>query len=87
MRRFLATLMIAAIGTTVVGAGIALAAEIEVTPADPTEGPAELTIDVWDFDPNTPIFASSISSALPGKASAPMNRLIVKPMPQSMATP
>ena len=57
MRRFLTTLTIAAIGTTTVGAGIALAAEVDVTPAAPAEGEAELTIDVTDFDPDTPIYA------------------------------
>jgi len=57
MRRFFATVMIAAIGTTVVGAGIALAADLEITPEVPVEGEAELTIDVTDFDPDTPIYA------------------------------
>ena len=35
----------------------------------------------------TPILASSINSASPGKASPPMNRLIVNPIPHSIATP
>ncbi len=57
MRRVLATVLIAMTGTTVVGAGIALAAEVEVSPAAPTEGEAELTINVIDFGPDTPIYA------------------------------
>ena len=57
MRRFIATVFVAAIGTTLVGAGIALAADIEVRPLDPGEGEAELTIDVSDFAPDTPIYA------------------------------
>lgn len=57
MRRFFATLVIAAIGTTSVGVGIALAGEVDVTPEAPDEGKAELTIDVSDFDPDTPVYA------------------------------
>ena len=57
LSRFLATVAIAALGTTVVGVGIALAAEIDVTPANPGEGEAELTIEVSEFEPRTPIYA------------------------------
>ena len=57
MRRFFATLVIAAIGTMSVGVGIALAGDVDVTPAAPEEGEAELTIDVSDFDPDTPVYA------------------------------
>lgn len=57
IRRFFATVAIAALGTTVVGVGIALAADIEVSPEQPETGPAELTIRVGDFPPNTPIYA------------------------------
>lgn len=57
MRRFLATCAIAAIGVVTVGAGMALAAELEIVPAEPEVGMAELTIDVSDFAPDTPIYA------------------------------
>ncbi|MEM7140699.1 MAG: hypothetical protein AAF548_06655 [Actinomycetota bacterium] len=57
IRRFAATVMIAAVGTTVVGGGIALAADLEIVPNEPEVGMAELTIDVSDFDANTPIYA------------------------------
>ncbi|MEQ8842818.1 MAG: hypothetical protein RIB98_17700 [Acidimicrobiales bacterium] len=56
MRRILATVLFAVIGTTMAGTGIALAAEIEVTPAAPPEGDVELTIEVTDFTPDTPIY-------------------------------
>lgn len=57
LRRFMATVAIAVCGTTVVGAGIALAAELEVTPSEPTAGETELTLAISDFDPDTSIFA------------------------------
>lgn len=57
MRRFLATVAIAAIGVATVGAGMALAADLEIVPAEPEVGIAELTIDVTDFAPDTPIYA------------------------------
>lgn len=57
MRRILATVIMAALGTTLVGAGIALAAEIEVSPPDPPLGAAELTIEATGFAPDTPIYA------------------------------
>jgi len=57
MRRFLVSITIAAIGTTVVGAGIVLAAELEVTPQVPEQGESELTLEVEGFEPNAPIYA------------------------------
>lgn len=57
MRRFLATLAVTAIGTTLVGVGLAAAAELEITPEAPAEGQTELTISVGDFGPDTPIYA------------------------------
>ena len=57
MRRVLSTVLIAAISMTVVGAGIALAAEIEIIPASPDQGGSEFTIKVTDFAPDTPIYA------------------------------
>lgn len=56
-RRFVASLGIAIVGTTVVGAGIALAAELDITPSAPPPGQTELLIEVSDFDPDTAIFA------------------------------
>ncbi len=57
MRRFLATVLMAAVGTTAVGVGIALAADIEITPAVSEPGEARLTIEVTGFEPDTPIYA------------------------------
>lgn len=57
MRRFLTTVLIAAIGTTLIGVGISLAADIEISPAVPEPGEAQLTIDVTGFEPDTPIYA------------------------------
>jgi hypothetical protein len=59
MRRFVATMMIAAIGVTVlvVGQGTAPAADLEITPAAPDEGDTELTIEITAFEPDTPIYA------------------------------
>jgi hypothetical protein len=57
MRLFLATVLVVAIGTTAVGAGMALAGDVEVSPDTPAEGTAELTLDVTEFEPGTPIYA------------------------------
>ncbi|MDW3219992.1 MAG: hypothetical protein R8F63_15365 [Acidimicrobiales bacterium] len=57
MRRFLATVTIAAIGVGAVGAGMALAADLDIVPAEPEIGLAELTITVTDFAPDTAIYA------------------------------
>ncbi|GJM37340.1 MAG: hypothetical protein DHS20C19_07070 [Acidimicrobiales bacterium] len=57
MRRVLATVTIVAIGVLTVGAGMALAAELDIVPAEPEVGLAELTIDVSDFAPDTAIYA------------------------------
>lgn len=67
IRRFFATVAIAAIGTTVVGVGIALAADIEVTPDQPEVGPAELTIRIDDFPPDTPVYA--VPCAIPAEGT------------------
>ena len=67
MRRFLATVIIATLGTTLVGVGITLAAEIEVSPPSPSAGAAELTIDVTDFAPDTPIYAVPCAIPLDGE--------------------
>ena len=56
MQRFFSLVAIAAIGMTTIGAGIALAAEMEIIPGVADNGDPELTIDVWDFDPDTPIY-------------------------------
>lgn len=57
MRRILVTIAMAAIGTAAVGVGIALAADVEISPSSPGEGVTELTIDVTGFASDTPIFA------------------------------
>ena len=56
MRRFLGSVITALAVMLAVGAGVALAAELEITPADPGAGIGDLTIDVWDFDPDTPVY-------------------------------
>lgn len=68
MRRFLATITIAAIGLITVSAGIALAADLEIVPAEPEVGEAELTIEVSDFDPDTPIYAVPCDISADGTA-------------------
>lgn len=56
MRRFFGTVATGLLIMLVAGAGIALAAELEVVPSPVGEGEQELTIDVWDFDPDTPVY-------------------------------
>ena len=57
IRSFLAKATISTIGVIAIGAGMALAADLEITPSEPEVGRAKLTIDVLDFAPDTPIYA------------------------------